>query len=72
VLNKDPGTDWRTLKNREKAVMIGAMKNNYPLPTLLKKFEISKSSYYYQVNALTSPDKYMAIRKKIKQALRWS
>jgi len=68
VLKKDPGTDWRTLKNREKAVMIGAMKNNYPLPILLKKFEISKSSYYYQVNALTSPDKYMAIRKKIKQA----
>lgn len=29
VLKKDPGTDWRTLKNREKAVTIGAMKNNY-------------------------------------------
>lgn len=28
VLKKDPGTDWRTLKNREKAVMIGAMKND--------------------------------------------
>ena len=39
VLKKDPGTDWKTLKNREKAVMIGAMKKDDPLPLLLRKKE---------------------------------
>lgn len=68
VLKKDPGTDWKTLKNREKAVMIGALKNKYPLPTLLKKFEISKSSYYYQLKAINSPDKYVDVRCMIKAA----
>ena len=39
VLKKDPGTDWKTPKNREKTVMIGAMKKDDPLPLLLRKKE---------------------------------
>ena len=68
VLKKDPGTDWKTLKNREKAVRIGAMKNDLPLPLLLRKFERSKSSYYYQVNTINLPDKYADLREKAKGA----
>lgn len=33
VLKKDPGIDRAALKNREKAVMIDALKSKYPLPT---------------------------------------
>lgn len=36
VLKKDPGIDQTALKNREKAVIIDALKNKYSLPVLLK------------------------------------
>lgn len=48
VLKKDPGVDQKALRNREKAVIIDALKHKYPLPKLRKKLHISKSSYYYQ------------------------
>ena len=47
VLKKDPGVDQTVLRNREKAVIIGALKNNYLLPKLCFMLEIPKSSYYY-------------------------
>lgn len=47
---------------------IGAMKKDHPLPLLLRKFERSKSSYYYQVNTINSPDKYADLREKVKEA----
>lgn len=45
VLKKDPGADMTALRNREKAVIIGALKNKYPLPILLQKRNLSRSSY---------------------------
>ena len=48
VLKKDPGIDQAALSNREKAVIIDALKNKYSLPQLLLKMELCKSSYYYQ------------------------
>ena len=65
VLKKDPGVDWRALKNREKAVIIGALKDKYSLPKLCAKLAISRSSYYYQETALQAEDKYHEIRDKI-------
>ena len=66
ILKKDPGVNWMTLKNREKAVMVDALKNKYSLPHLLSKLEISKSSYYYQEKCLAMPDKYSKIRERVK------
>ena len=48
VLKKDPGNDQSALCNREKAVIIDALKTKYSLPLLLRKMQLSKSSYYYQ------------------------
>ena len=48
VLKKDPGVDLTVLRNREKAVIIDALKGKYALPTLLSRFNMAKSSYYYQ------------------------
>ena len=48
VLKKDPGINTETLKNREKAVIVDALKDKYPLPLLLGKLGLPKSSYYYQ------------------------
>lgn len=65
VLKKDPGVDLTSLKNREKAVIIGALKNRYSLPKLLKRFSLSKSSYYYQKSAINATDKYLKLRERI-------
>lgn len=65
VLKKDPGIDQKALKNREKAVIVDALKDKYSLPGLLKMLDFSKSSYYYQKSCLKREEKYKRIRKKI-------
>ncbi|WP_313187647.1 IS3 family transposase [Lacrimispora sp.] len=67
ALKKDPGVDLTTLRNREKAVMIDALKDNYSLPLLLQKLKLSKSSYYYQRKRLACTDKYAELRNRIKE-----
>lgn len=68
VLKKDPGVDQIVLRNREKAVIIGALKNKYSLPKLCFKLEIPGSSYYYQKVALRADDKYRELRSRIIKA----
>lgn len=65
VLKKDLGVDMTALKNREKAVIVGVLKDKYSLPLLLQKLRLSKSSYYYQQKQMKSPDKYTALRTHI-------
>lgn len=65
LLKKDPGINVTELKNREKAVVIDAMKNKYPLPQLLKFLRMAKSSYYYQRAAIKRPDKYREIHTNV-------
>ena len=65
LLKKDPGISVTELKNREKAVVIDAMKNRYPLPNLLRLLNMAKNSYYCHETAIKQPDKYSHIRKKI-------
>ncbi|WP_313256614.1 hypothetical protein [Lacrimispora sp.] len=36
VLKKDPDADMTALKNREKAVIVGVLKDKYSLPLLLQ------------------------------------
>ena len=65
VLKKDPGVDLTALRNREKAVIIDALKEKYTLPILLTHFQMAKSSYYYQKAAMNRPDKYLSCKEKI-------
>ena len=67
LLKKDHGINVMKLKNREKAVVIDAMKDKYPLSDLLRILKIAKSSYYYQATVLKQPDKYSNVREKIKE-----
>ena len=64
-VKKDPGINTETLKNREKAVIVDALKDKYPLPLLLGKLGLPKSSYYYQEAKRQRQDKYSNIRKRI-------
>ena len=62
VLKKDPGIDQTALRNREKAVIVDALKDKYSLPDLLKMLDFPKSSYYYQQAAMWRKDKHKEIR----------
>ena len=65
VLKKDPGIEQTALTNREKAVIIDALKTKYSLPVLFKKLNLPKSSYYYQEKEIHAEDKYQSLRKRI-------
>jgi len=67
LLKKDQGTDYQELTNREKAILIGALRNEYSLRELLKTLSIPKSSYYYQFAALKRSDKHATLREEVKQ-----
>ncbi len=41
-IKKDPGVDQTALKNREKAVIVDALKNKYSLPLLLEKLDLKE------------------------------
>ena len=56
IIKKDQGISLETLSNREKAMVIDALRNTYSLKELLPVFQIAKSSYCYQRKALQSPD----------------
>jgi len=45
------------MTNREKTIVIDALREKYPLNELLAVVAISKSSYFYQKKALSRPDK---------------
>lgn len=62
---KKTGVDMTALRNREKAVMADALKDNYSLPLLFQKLSLPKSSYYYQRKQMKAPDKYELLRKRI-------
>ena len=66
LLKKDPGINITKLKNREKAVVIDAVKDKYPLQQLLKCLCMAKSSYYYQKSVMKQPDKYDELHIQIK------
>lgn len=65
ILKKDQGIDLLSLKNREKTMIIDALRNKYSLSLLLKKFETAKSSYCYQHKIQQLPYKYEEIKEKI-------
>lgn len=65
LVKKDPSTDPASLTNKEKTILIGALREMYPLKTLLETFSMSKSSYFYQVEAMVAPDKYEELRGRV-------
>ena len=67
VLKKDQGISITTLTNREKAIVINALRGQFQLKELLRSIQIAKSSYCYQAIAL-STDRYKELRETIHNA----
>ncbi len=66
ILKKDEGVSLEKLTNREKTIVIGALRNKYKLHELLGVFHMAKSSYCYQQAVINAPDKYADLRVKVR------
>lgn len=67
IIKKDQGISLDNLSNREKAIVINALRNTYSLKELLVTVNMAKSSYCYQEKALTAPEKYEGAREQIRK-----
>lgn len=65
LLKKVNGINIDALKNKEKAVVINALREKHKLAKLLKSLKMAKSSYKYQVKSLQH-DKYKELRIEIR------
>lgn len=65
LVKKDPGVDPANLTNREKAVLVDALRFEYTVEELLEVVSMPKSSYYYQREAMRREDKYADLRIRI-------
>ena len=65
LLKKGLGVDLQLLSNREKTLLVDALKHTYALSQLLEKLDLARSSYFYHCSRLRRPDKYADARVAI-------
>jgi transposase InsO family protein/transposase-like protein len=65
LLKKDPGADPTKLTNTEKTQLVDALRETYPLKTLLVAVGLAKATYYYQRQVFARPDKYADLRVRV-------
>ncbi len=68
LIKKDLGGDLQDLSNREKTMLIVALKNQYKAPALLARLGLARSSYFYHRARITVEDKYLPVRHAMKEA----
>lgn len=65
LIKKDPGVDLKDLSNREKTILIDALRSKHPMKSLQHWLSITRSSYYYQHCAQSLDNKYGALKSHI-------
>ena len=65
LIKKDPGVDLKDLSNREKTILVGALKSEHPPQALLTALSLARSSYYYQCWAQRLESKYAVLKARI-------
>lgn len=63
LIKKDLGGDLQSLNNREKTMLIVALKNQYRPSALLLRLRLARSSYFYHRARITLEDKYLPVRR---------
>jgi hypothetical protein len=69
LLKKGQGINLILLSNREKTLMIDALRQTYAVSELLVKLGLARSSYFYHHARLLGPDKYVDVRLAITDIL---
>ena len=57
LLKKGLGVAPQLLSNREKTLLVDALKNTYAIAKLLAELDLARSSYFYHCARLRMPDK---------------
>ena len=65
LLKKGLGVAPQLLSNRDKTLLVDALKHIYSLAELLAELDLARSSYFYHCSQLRSPDKYADARVAI-------
>lgn len=65
MIKKDPGIDPQLLTNREKTLLIDALREAYTLSELFAQVRLPRSSYFYHKARLRLPDKYANVRHAV-------
>ena len=65
LLKKSLGVDLQLLSNREKTLLIDALREHYGLPKLLAQLGLARSSYFYHRTRTLAGDKYLSVRQSI-------
>ena len=65
LLKKGLGVDLQLLSNREKTLLIDALREHYGLPELLAQLSLARSSYFYHRARAAIGDKYVRVRQSI-------
>ncbi|OGA92045.1 MAG: transposase, partial [Burkholderiales bacterium RIFCSPHIGHO2_12_63_9] len=65
LLKKGLGVDLQLLSNREKTLLIDALREHYGLPELLAQLGLARSSYFYHRARAAIGDKYVRVRQSI-------
>jgi hypothetical protein len=63
LIKKELGIDRQHLTNREKTLLVDALKTSYPLTELLIEVGLPRSSYFYHRARLKMADKYTEVRE---------
>ena len=66
LIKKELGGDLQGLSNREKTMLIVALKNRHKARALLARLGLARSSYFYHRARITLEDKYLPIRHAMK------
>ncbi|ABM62072.1 IS3 family transposase [Halorhodospira halophila] len=62
LLKKDHGVNLQLLTNKEKTLLVDALRNIYSLTELFTPLRLARSSYFYHRARLRRPEKYSALR----------
>lgn len=65
ILKKDLGIDQQLLTNREKTLLVDALRQTYTLVELLDEVGLARSSYFYHRARLDAADKYAEVRRTL-------
>lgn len=65
IIKKDPSADPKTMTNREKTILVGALIEKRKLADILDVLELPRSSYYYQLQSISAKDKHESLRARI-------
>ena len=66
IVKKEMSIDVKTLTNKEKTMVIDALKTKVSFQVLLQYLKLPRSCYFYHHKGLSKPDKYETVKIRIK------